>query len=216
MKKHFSVLILLILLTSLPLKAQGIKSPYLFDKFQDATVFWKGNGKSTEKMNYDMVANEFVFVDKQTNLVQTIQNIEDIVSIQIGNRTFYQDKNGGMEIIPINDIVLYVQYKSKARAESPKGAYGGSTETSSVTSYSGAYLESNRAKFDPNKLIAGDRFNIYWLEKGNKKKPFRTFKQFLKLYPSHKVALENYIQENNIQFNDETQIKALCLYAESL
>lgn len=219
MKRYFLFLLVWQLLGLCLLNAQdnkGDKSPYLFDDFQDATVFMKGYGESKEKMNYDLLLNTFLFKDRKSGDVMAISNWEDIAVIRIGGRSFYQDKDGGIEIIPIDKVTLYVQYKVNSKVEAPKGAYGGSTETSSVTSYAGTYMDNRRVEFDPKKVIAGTRYNTYWIEKDNKKKAFRTFKQFLKVYSKHKVALEDYIRENKLDFDNVDQIKQLCLYAEGL
>ena len=103
------------------------------------------------------------------------------------------------------------------RKEASKGAYGQPTETSSVKTYGGTYAgRGERYEFDPEKLILGRRYNIYWVEKKGKKKSFKNFKQFLKLYPKHKEELKLFIKENNIDFNNVQQISRLCIHADSL
>lgn len=193
---------------------QKNNSPYLFDEFQDATVYLKDGMHTKGKMNYDLVSEVFCFIDKNGDILN-LAAPEGIAAIEIGKRIFYPEKRGGFEIISHTPAV-YVQYKVKARAESPKGAYGGGTETSSVRSYS--FLQSNSTTYTlarPDVKIV-DRYNIYWVEKDGKKKQFKSFKQLLKLYPKQSQQLNEYIKAHNIDFNDPAMIVKLCAYADSL
>ena len=65
-------------------------------------------------------------------------------------------------------------------------------------------------------LVVGKRYQHYWLEKDGKRKSFKNFKQFLKLYPKHKLALELFIKENKLEIDNVEHVKILCIHAESL
>ena len=191
-------------------------SSFLFDDFQEAVVYFKNGSQFREKMNYNILANKFYFVDRVDNKVKALSNPQDIQVIKFGNRVFYTEGNNGIEILPTNPV-LYVQYKGNMRKEASKGAFGQPTETTSVKTYGGTYAgRGERYEFDPEKLILGSRYNIYWVEKKGKKKSFKNFKQFLKLYPKHKEELKLFIKENNIDFNNVQQISRLCIHADSL
>ena len=73
-----------------------------------------------------------------------------------------------------------------------------------------------RYNFDPEKMILSSRYNIYWIEHKGKKKAFKNFKQFLKLYPKKQEELQRFIKENKVDFNDVQQISRLCIHAGSL
>lgn len=191
-------------------------SPYLFEDFQHAAVYFKDGSQYHEKMNYNLLMNKFYFIDRADNKVKTLSNPQDILLIKFGNRVFYLEGSDGIEVLPTNPV-LYVQYKGNMRKEASKGAYGQPSETSSVRTYGGTYAGGGeRHDFNPEKLILGSRYNIYWIERKGKRKSFKNFKQFLKLYPKHKEELQQFIKENNVDFNDVQQISGLCIHAESL
>ena len=73
-----------------------------------------------------------------------------------------------------------------------------------------------RFDFESEKLLLGNHYNIYWIEKDGKKKEFANFKKLLKIYSARKEELERYIKENNVKFDDAQQVLKLCVYAESL
>lgn len=214
--KQLLILFYLVHLTNLASAQDKETSPYLFDNFQEAVVFFKDGSQYHEKMNYNLLVEKFYFIDRSDNKLKVLSNPQDINIIKFGNRVFYTKAGKGIEILPTNPA-LHVQYKGNIRKEATKGAYGKTSETTSVRTYGGTYGSSGeRLDFDPEKLVLGSRYNIYWLERKGKKKSFKNLKQFIKLYPNHEGELQNFIHENKIDFNNAKQISILCIHAESL
>lgn len=71
------------------LRAQADTASFLFDKYEDAQVVLRAGGELKSKMNYNIVANKFYFVDPQDKQVKELANPGDILLIKIGERTFY-------------------------------------------------------------------------------------------------------------------------------
>ncbi|WP_244436557.1 type 1 periplasmic-binding domain-containing protein [Bacteroides timonensis] len=214
--KRISILFGLMLLMCLVNAQNKENSPFLFPDFQEVTVLFKDGSQYNEKMNYNLLVEKFYFIDRVDKRVKELSNPQDIQVIKFGNRVFYTEGNKGIEILPTNPV-LHVQYKGNMRKEASIGAYGQSSETSSMRTYGGTYGNGGeRYNFSPEKLILGNRYNIYWLERKGKKKAFKNFKQFIKLYPNHKESLEKFINDNHVNFNDVQQIKMLCIYADAL
>ena len=191
-------------------------TPYLFNEFQEVTVFFKNGAQFTVKMNYNILMNKFYFIDPERKVLE-LDNPQDITVIHFGSRVFYPEATGeGIEVLPTTPT-LYVQYKGHIRKEAPTGAYGMQSETAAINMYSTSVAGNwERFELDPEKLFVGRRYNIYWVEKNGKKKPFKNFKQFVKLYPKHKEVLEAFIRENKTDFDNVEHIRALLTHAESL
>ena len=66
-------------------------SSFLFDDFQEAVVYFKNGSQFREKMNYNILANKFYFVDRVDNKVKALSNPQDIQVIKFGNRVFYTE-----------------------------------------------------------------------------------------------------------------------------
>lgn len=190
-------------------------SPYLFEKFMPADVFFKDGSKYKETMNYNLLTNKFCFIEKTSNKIQEVTNPEDILSVKIDGRVFYQENNYAIEVLPTNPP-LFVQYKAHIRKEADKGGYGSTSETTAVRTFAGINADGMRYDFSTEALIVGKRYQHYWLEKDGKRKAFKNFKQFIKLYPGHKAALEQFIEENGLDIDNVEHVKALCVHAESL
>ena len=73
-------------------------SPYLFNDFQEATVYFKDGSQYHEKMNYNLLVDKFYFIDHIDNKVKVLSNPQDIQIIKFGNRVFYTEGNYGIEI----------------------------------------------------------------------------------------------------------------------
>ena len=89
-------------------------SPYLFEKFMPADVFFKDGTRYKETMNYNLLTNKFCFLEKTNNKVQEVTNPQDILSVKIDGRVFYQENNHAIEVLPTNPP-LFVQYKVHIR-----------------------------------------------------------------------------------------------------
>ena len=194
---------------------EGKISPYLFEKFMPADVLFRDGSRYKETMNYNLLTNKFCFLDKTNNNIQEVTNPEDILNVKIDGRVFYQENNYAIEVLPTNPP-LFVQYKVHIRKEADKGGYGSTSETTAVRTYAGVNANGTRYDFSSEALIVGKRYQHYWLEKNGKRKMFKNFKQFLKLYSEHKVALEQYIKENQLDFDNVEHVRILCVHAESL
>lgn len=190
-------------------------SPYLFEKFMPADVFFKDGSRYKETMNYNLLTNKFCFLEKTNNQIQEVTNPEDILSVKIDGRVFYQENNCAIEVLPTHPP-LFVQYKVHIRKEADKGGYGSTSETTAVRTYAGVNADGTRYDFSTEALIVGKRYQHYWLEKNGKRKAFKNFKQFLKLYPAHKENLKQFIKDNDLDFDNVNHVKMLCIHAESL
>ena len=190
-------------------------SPYLFEKFMPADVFFKDGTRYKETMNYNLLTNKFCFLEKINNKIQEVTNPEDILSVKIDGRVFYQENNYAIEVLPTNPP-LFVQYKVHIRKEADKGGYGSTSETTAVRTYAGVNANGTRYDFSTEALIVGKRYQHYWIEKNGKRRTFKNFKQFIKLYPDHKVALEQFIEDNHLKIDNVEHVKALCVHAETL
>ena len=190
-------------------------SPYLFEKFMPADVFFKDGTRYKETMNYNLLTNKFCFLEKTNNQIQEVTNPEDILSVKIDGRVFYQENNYAIEVLPTNPPV-FVQYKVHIRKEADKGGYGSTSETTAVRTYAGVNANGTRYDFSTEALIVGKRYQHYWIENNGKRRTFKNFKQFIKLYPDHKVALEQFIEDNQLKIDNVEHVKALCVHAESL
>ena len=188
-------------------------SPYLFEDYTDAVVFFKNNAQIKGKLNFYIPTGEYFFIDTADgNQVKSLGNLDEINMIRFGKRVFLPSEKGGVEVLSA-DPLLYVQYKAVIRDQGRSVGFGGTSSLGSVKSYSSnsagdAYVS------DPLMFEVGHLYNIYYI--GKKQKEIKNMKQLLKFYSDHKETLEKYIDENDIKFDNALQMMQLVQYANSL
>ncbi len=190
-------------------------SAFLFPEYKDAVVQYVSGTKSAEKMNYNRVTNKFNFIDKRDGEVKELSDTRTIFMILIGHRNFMPEEEGMTEVFATTPII-YAQYRAKARTKAPEAGYGGTSELTSTKTYVANTGGGSHYFGYDTRMGAASYYNYYWIEKGGKRKMFKDFKGFLKLYPKHKVALQQYIEEKKLDFLEAGDIVNLCMYAEGL
>jgi hypothetical protein len=213
MGKQLYLLIIFIVVFSLPTMSQKKHSDFLFEKYQEATIYFIGGSLSNEKVNYNVKDRELYYLDREDGSEKIVINTEKIRALKIDNRNFIMVKRRLQEVLPTTPPI-YVEYLAKVKPEALNAGYGTTSETASISPYS--LNNSGELSQDGRKMETIGLNNEYWIEKNGKKEKFTSFKQLLKIYSKHKKVLDDHIKTNKINFNDIEGIVNLCLYAESL
>lgn len=195
--------------------SQENSSEFLFDDYKDAIVYFKTNQQSNEKVNYNLLDEKLYFVDRQDNRIKIVSDVKQIALIKVDDRKFLLDDDGMREVVSSVPLI-YVKYKAKIQKKPSKVAFGGTSQVSSTTEYAVLRDGGSHAILKNDEMEVRSLYNEYWIEKDGKKKKFTQFKQFIKIYSKHKEQLEEYIKDNNVDFEDVEAIIELCRYAESL
>lgn len=214
MKKVILILATWAMILPYAFSQQNDFSSYLFDGYKDATIYFKGGLYSQEKVNYNMIDEKLYFIDRKDNQIKVASPIENIVSIQIGDKTYEIDYSGMKEVLNTTPTI-YVQYKAKSKVKDPKVAFGNTSGVSSVTTYS-ELRDGEHALLKSQDRVLSEIYHIYWVEKNKKLKKFSNFNQFVKIYPKNKDVLKAYIEKEKIDFENVDSIVALVNYAENL
>jgi len=189
---------------------------FQFAEYQEAVIHLKTNLIAREKINFNLTDGSIWFLDKADGSKKIVEDPLTIASIKIGERTFFAVNNKVQELLPC-EPPLYVERKIRKSSEGATGAYGiksQTTATTGVTHIAGSSGEHVELK--TGGVEYSDVTNTYWVEKDGKKKKFADFKQFIKLYPKSKTAIEEYVKTNKPDFNNTDDVIGLCKYAEGL
>ncbi|MDH6312544.1 hypothetical protein M2137_001315 [Parabacteroides sp. PFB2-10] len=200
--------------------AQIVTEPqYLLSSFQPGLVYYKSGQVFNVKMNFSLVTNKFVFIDASDHdIIKEFAEPDNVATVKVNGRTFVIDNNGGGdEILKGENPRILVRYKGKLHDRGQKSAYGGRSQTSSIESMSS--FQQGGAIYH---LEGDDRWVIqgiekrYKVEKDKKMKEFINEKQFLKIFPKQKAKIQEYIQTNQVDFDNVDQVITLCLFADGL
>lgn len=106
---------------------------YLFDSFEDGSVYFEDGKKSVGKFNYNLLVDEIHFID-QNNEIKALDEQKNITHITIGKRLFrYSPRIGYTEEIVSGNATLLLKRSVKIIKEtSYTGAYGTTTHSTNV------------------------------------------------------------------------------------
>ncbi|MGV3761722.1 hypothetical protein [Parapedobacter sp.] len=208
-------LLLMVAPLAMPGYAQDSLSPFLFDDYYDAVVHFHGGQTSAEKVNYNLVESALYFIDMRDGQVKVVADYRGIDSLVIAGRIFLLDGENALEKVSSNPTV-YIRFNANSTQKPPPVAYGGTSKLASVDVYSTAFFQGLGSDRKTPEQEVSKIYHDYMIELDGKRKKFSSFKQFHRIYRDHREALEKYLMEKELDFNDVKGIIALCRYAESL
>lgn len=207
------ILLLLISALSSTLLAQDKKTPFLFDKFEKGTLFFKDGTRGESLFNYNTVDEKLVFISPDSAVME-IANPSKTTIAKIGERVFEHVRNGmyyeRIEVAP--NTLLYVRWHSTMLSEGKAGAYGTKSTASSVESKSSMYGTSGYAELSVNESFAVKSKNNYFMKVKNKFKNVTDVSSFVKLFKENKEDVEKYIKEENIDWGNLEDVKKTVAY----
>ena len=192
---------------------------YLFPDFTDGYVFYKGMPQISGKLNYNMLIGEMHFIDAN-NKILALSNVSDVLMISIGDRKFYHhsDEEFVEELLLDDKLQLLIKRNGNVASHGKKGAFGMSSSTTSITSYSGINNSENNTY--SNISVVEDVIitlnNTYYLSVNNKRIQIINQKTFTKQFSKYKTQIEKFVKEQNIRFDNEEDLKTLIKYCNTL
>ncbi len=190
---------------------------YLFPEFTSGDVYYVGTPKGSGMLNYNMLLGEMQFVED--GKVLALANVKDVILVNIDNRKFYlfNDKEFAEELLSTSKGQLRVRRKGNTAQHSKKGAYGASSSTSSITSYSSINGDNRQYNLtvEENVLITLNYF-YYLVGLNGKYTLIKNQKTFTKQFPGHNAQIEAFVKEHNTRFDNEEDLKALMEYCSKL
>ena len=184
------------------------EAKYIFPAFTEGTAFLRSGASVKQQFNYNHLLDEMQFLNSGGDTL-AIADPGLIKSISINSFVFYYDKGYLRQIVEIHAYKLAVKQQMIQIPDKVGTAYGGSSGSSAVTTYSSIYSSDkvHRLKVDRDVLFQtvtnwfiGDQYNHF--EKGDKKGFYNTF-------PSKRDAIRKYMAKNNTDFNKEADLEQL-------
>ena len=205
--------IIFILLCILPIFAMAQdkeNEAYLFNKFEKGVALYKGGNQIQSFFNYDLISGKIVF--KDGNTVMELANPELFDQISVGDRVFKYIKGETFyEKVDINNLDLYIEWKSQLISQGKNVGYG-SSQSSAVNDVS--HLSQNGSTYNLN---SSEKFNLipknsYYVQLKGKYKRFNSAKSLAKLFKNHEDEILKYIDSEKIKFDSEEDIKKAVVF----
>ncbi len=205
MKKEFLIFVCsLAFLTST--NAQVTRELFLLKGFSQGIILNKDGSKAAAEMNYDAKGRNMLFLEGEDLMLLTNTNAID--TIFIGSRKFIPEKNYFLEVVGIPNGTVYVDWRFNSIQIGKKGAYGittqGTVETVNVHSYRAG------GKFEWDESTAVTKFKVeneYRVKNtAGKILKFKNKKDLLKQFANHKEAIEQYLAQNSVDWENPEMV----------
>jgi len=191
---------------------------YLFPEFTPGEVYFVNAPKGNGMLNYNMLVGEMQF--KENDEVLGLADVKNVAVVNINNRRFYPFNNQGEfteELLSTDKAQLRVRRKGNVAPYAKKGAYGTSTSTSSITSYSSVNSGDRQYNLSVTSDVLISLRNFYYLVGANGKYTQVTnVKAFTKLFPAHRAQIEAFAKERKIRFDNEAELITMLVYCSEL
>ncbi len=230
MRQTYSLLLLGVLLSSLAWAQTDemvrVKSgeqlttaqKYLFPQFAVGTVYLRNGQTPTARLNYQLQLREIQFIDPKGDTL-TLANVHTVQRIGLNKEVFVFDQNGmALQLLGEYGSVKLTQNHSLQIVNVDKEVgFGQSSSLSSVNTYS----SHPTAAGSPAKLeVKGDMMfshkKFLYLINQNGLSVVPTRKTVLKLFPKHKSAVEQYLDDQPVQFHATEDLQRLLAYCAGL
>lgn len=205
------------LLQSLSLFSQkGVEiSHYLFPEFGEGVVLMRDGRRNPAKLNYNAASEEMVFMQNEQKLAIAEPSLSQVDTLFLYDRKFVLHNMKFMEILHQGDFTLLAYYKCKVIPPGKPAGYGGTSQTSSVDSYSSWSMDGRVYDLKLPDDFEVKPFNIYYLNDGAGWKELKTLRQLKNHFKKSKKQLDQYMKEQKVNFEDAAAITRLIYFMET-
>jgi hypothetical protein len=165
-------------------------------------------------LNYNALTEEMIFDSNGKNLAMT--KLEEIDTVYIENRKFFLLNTKFVELVYHNKYDLYIAHKCSVIEPGKPAAYGGTSQTSSTTSYSSILSGGQAYALSLPDGYTTKPYSDYWLKKDGKLTLILNMRQLSKQFDDKSDVFKKFVKENKVKYDDPEGILALIKYMEGL
>ena len=188
-------------------------SYFLFPEFKQGIVLMKSGRKISTMLNYNSFTEKMIYEDSGKMLA--IKNVQDVDTIYIGVKKFLVLNDIFIEMKYHSNFDLFVAHKCKLKQVGKKSGYERTYQTTAITSYSNFSKDGRNNEFDMPDGYKASPYSYYLVKKNEEYVTFKNFKQISKYYHNKKDLLNEYINKNDIEFDNEKSMIPLIIYLET-
>lgn len=210
-------LLLFLFSLSFSLSAQQTKeiSHYLFPEFTHGTVLMKGGRENPALLNYNAATEEMVFDQNGQVLALSEPSLSQIDTVFINERQFVLKNKKFAEVLNKNGYKLLALYKCRILPPGNPAAFGGTSQTSSVDSYSSWQGDGRMYDLKLPDDFEVKPYTIYFLDNGSGLKEIKSMKQLKRQYRKKKTLFDQYISQHKPDYEDPEAMSLLVRFMET-
>lgn len=190
---------------------------FIFEQFVNANVHFKNRSVTVAPMNYDAINDKMYYKDRGE--LMELTNAASIDSISwAGKRCFVTYGERFLEKVEMENGTCFIGWRIKQVNVGSAGAMGAVTqakvEAVNIRSMGVYSAEANR--INSTDVYQQKNVNEYYLPMDGKLKKITTKKHVLKLYPTHKVAIVEFMNKQKIKMEEPLSVLELLNFCMGL
>ena len=213
--KSFLLLFLFCLFFSLSAQQTTEISHYLFPEFTQGKVLMKGGRENPALLNYNVATEEMVFNQNGQVLALSEISLSQLDTVIIKARRFVLRDHKFVEVLHRNGYKLLARYKCKILPPPKPAAYGGTSHTTSVDSYSSWQGDGRLYDLKLPDNYEVRPYTIYFLNNGSDWKEIKSMKQLKNFYKKKSSLFEKYQSQHKPAYEDEEAVALLVHFMET-
>lgn len=169
---------------------------YLMPEFTQGTIYFRGQGPAQGTLNICAVDNTLRFLDKSGKEV-VAAGAENILRVKIDTVLFMKHEDAYYRMAPVTfDMGVAVLRTVHIIKGEKQGAYGTTSQTSSIKNYGSVYADGILHELESNKHYPYEASEELYLYKGDTVFPLNK-KNLKKLFPKKKSEIDAWFKAGN-------------------
>ena len=187
---------------------------YLFPAFNTGKVGMKNGRELKVILNYNIVTEKIVFMQK--GQIFDMTDLVNVDTVTLLDKKFIPAGKGFMEIADSGKYTLLFQHLGKIETPPRPAAYGGTSEVSSSTYMNNVQMGNEIYRLQNDTELIIKREVIYWIKTSDKLEFFLNEKQLVRILPDLKDQIRLFIKQNHLKFDDPMNVIKLISYCNTL
>jgi len=213
MKRIFYFLFLIVFINPCYSQRKVVElSHYIFPDFIKGTVLMKNGVKNDALLNYNSLTEEMIFENSGKKLA--MGNIELIDTVYIDGRKFFVMNTKFVELVYHSKCDLIAEHKCNIKDPGKPAAYGGTSQTSSTTSYSSFFSGGQVYELNLPDGYETRPYTEYWLKKDGQLTKFLSLRQLSKLFDGKDAQFKDFVKKHDVKLENQAGLIELIKYLE--
>jgi len=180
---------------------------FLFNHFYTGAVKKKSGPIVQAPLNFNTLTQQVMFLKDST--VMELTPVTDIDTVYMQGRVFVPAKKTFFERVSDGPVALYIEHKGTLGAAATDIGLGAKSHSARVLN-----LEELYGRWDVYKLELPDYYkvvshNYFWLNKSGKFISADNLSKVQNAFPAKAAVIKNYVDNNNIRFNNQDDMVRL-------
>lgn len=185
-------------------------SQFLFAEFSPGVVRMKNGEKIVLNLNYNIVTEKMVFMQKEQ--IFDMINYGTVDTVYINKRKFIPSGRIFYELLISTPVTLFLQNKGTPKQPSRPAAYGGTSDVSSSDYINNIQLGNDRFRMADNLKVSVNYAPILWVRKDDTMNAVVNKKQLAKIFTDREKEISEFIRTNRIDISNPDHIMSLVKY----